>query len=70
VDMQNLVDFHDDEFHAGSCSYGFLFPPDKEKALQETFRVLKPGGILVSTTWNRVPRLDMMIDSSDQTFGV
>jgi ubiquinone/menaquinone biosynthesis C-methylase UbiE len=70
ADMQNLVDFHDDEFHVVSCSYGFMFPPDKEKALQETFRVLKPGGILVSTTWNSVPHLDMMMDLSDQTFGV
>jgi SAM-dependent methyltransferase len=70
ADMQDLVDFHDDEFHVVSCSYGFMFPPDKEKALQETFRVLKPGGILVSTTWNCVPHLDMMADLSEQTFGV
>jgi ubiquinone/menaquinone biosynthesis C-methylase UbiE len=70
ADMQNLVDFHDDEFHVVSCSYGFMFPPDKEKALQETFRVLKPGGILVSSTWNSVPHLDMMTDMLERTFGV
>jgi ubiquinone/menaquinone biosynthesis C-methylase UbiE len=70
ADMQNLVQFDDDEFHVVSCSYGFMFPPDKEKALQETFRVLKPGGILVSTTWNSVPHLELMADLSEQTFGV
>jgi ubiquinone/menaquinone biosynthesis C-methylase UbiE len=70
ADMQSLVGFQDGEFDIVSCSYGYMFPPDKEKALQETFRVLKPGGILVSTTWNSVPHLDMMADLSEQTFGV
>jgi ubiquinone/menaquinone biosynthesis C-methylase UbiE len=69
ADMQNLVNFHDGEFHVVSCSYGYMFPLDKEKALQETFRVLKPGGILVATTWNSLPHLDMMAEVSEQTFG-
>ena len=68
ADMQNL-DFHDGEFDVVSCSYGYMFPPEKEKALQETFRVLRPGGILVSTTWNSVPHFDMIADLSEQTFG-
>jgi SAM-dependent methyltransferase len=68
--MQNLIDFYDDEIHVVSSSYGFVFPPGKEKALQETFRVLKPGGILVSTSWDSVPHLDMTADLSERTFGV
>jgi molybdenum cofactor sulfurtransferase len=70
ADMQNLVEFHDGEFDVVLCSYGYMFPPDKEKALQETFRVLRPGGILESTTWNSVPNFDMIADLSEQTFGV
>jgi ubiquinone/menaquinone biosynthesis C-methylase UbiE len=69
ADMQNLVDFHDGEFHVVSCSYGYMFPTDKVKALQETFRVLKPGGILVATTWNSLPHLDLMAEVAEQTFG-
>jgi ubiquinone/menaquinone biosynthesis C-methylase UbiE len=69
ADMQHLVDFHDGEFDVVSCSYGYMFPPDKEKAVQETFRVLKPGGILVATTWNSVPHFDLMGDLSEQIFG-
>jgi SAM-dependent methyltransferase len=70
ADMQNLVDFHNGEFDVVTCSYGYMFPSDKEKALQETFRVLKPGGILVSTTWNSVPHFDMNAELSELTFGV
>jgi ubiquinone/menaquinone biosynthesis C-methylase UbiE len=69
ADMQNLEDFLDGEFDVVSCSYGYMFPPDKDLAMQETFRVLKPGGILVSTTWNSVPHFDLVGDLSEQTFG-
>jgi ubiquinone/menaquinone biosynthesis C-methylase UbiE len=70
ADMQNLEDFRDGEFNVVSCSYGYMFPSDKDLAVQETFRVLKPGGILVSTTWNSVPHFDLIGDLSEQTFGV
>lgn len=58
ADAQNLHDFGDNSFDVISCCYGFMFPPNKALALQETFRVLKPGGLLVATTWDH---LDMLM---------
>ena len=70
ADMQNLEAFDTDAFDVVSCSYGYMFPPDKDRAVAETFRVLKPGGILVATTWNRVPHFDLLAALAEQTFGV
>ncbi len=47
-----------------------MFPPDKDLAVQDTFRVLKPGGTLVSTTWSSLLHFDLIDDLSEQTFGV
>lgn len=50
ADMQNLSPlFQDGEFDVVTCCYGYMFPPNKQQALNETFRVLKPGtGIFVA----------------------
>ncbi|DBB01595.1 hypothetical protein WJX77_000795 [Trebouxia sp. C0004] len=51
ADAQNLADFSSNSFAAVTCSYGFMFMPDLDKALQEASRVLQPGGLLVATVW-------------------
>jgi ubiquinone/menaquinone biosynthesis C-methylase UbiE len=49
-DMQALS-FPDKSFDLIVCQYGVMFPPDKEKAFKEMYRVLKPGGAVLFSTW-------------------
>ncbi|DBA73492.1 TPA: hypothetical protein ACH3X1_011519 [Trebouxia sp. C0004] len=51
ADAQHLQEFDDNTFDAVTCSYGLMFMPDHQKALQEAHRVLKSGGLYVATVW-------------------
>lgn len=44
--------FDNDKFDTVVCQFGIMFFPDKAKALQETLRVLKPGGKYVFNVWD------------------
>ncbi len=44
--------FANNTFDAISCRFGFMFFPDMKGALNEMYRVLKPGGSLVASVWN------------------
>ena len=50
----NALPFGDETFDAVVCQFGFMFFPDKDKAVSEIFRVLKPGGRLLFSVWDRV----------------
>ncbi|MBT30332.1 MAG: methyltransferase type 11 [Thalassobius sp.] len=50
ADACNLP-FEDNTFDAISCRLGFMFFPDMKLAAREMLRVLKPGGVLVTTVW-------------------
>lgn len=41
-------------FDAIACQFGVMFFPDKAKAFSEFRRVLKPGGVLVFSVWDRL----------------
>lgn len=45
--------FGDECFDLVVCQFGLMFVPDKPKALSEAFRVLKPGGQFLLSTWDR-----------------
>jgi ubiquinone/menaquinone biosynthesis C-methylase UbiE len=46
------LQFEDNSFDAVICQFGVMFFPDKQKAMNEAFRVLKPGGQIVFNTWD------------------
>jgi SAM-dependent methyltransferase len=56
------VPFADRAFDAIACQFGVMFFPDKEQAMREARRVLKPGGRYVFNVWdslahNPIPRV-------------
>lgn len=44
--------FDNNSFDAVICQFGVMFFPDKQKAMNEAYRVLKPGGQIVFNTWD------------------
>lgn len=53
IDAQQLP-FSDNTVDLVVCSFGYMFVPDKPKAFAEAHRVLKPGGMLLFTTWDKL----------------
>jgi ubiquinone/menaquinone biosynthesis C-methylase UbiE len=51
ADAQALP-FNDQTFDALLCQFGIMFLPDKSAALAEAYRVLKPGGRVLFSTWD------------------
>lgn len=51
--------FDDQSFDAVVCQFGIMFFPDKEKALRETFRVLRPGGTFLFNVWDAIEQNDL-----------
>jgi ubiquinone/menaquinone biosynthesis C-methylase UbiE len=46
--------FKDNSFDMVVCQFGVMFFPDKEKAMKEAFRVLRPGGRILFNTWDKI----------------
>ena len=46
--------FDDDSFDLVVMQFGIMFFPDKEKGLKEAYRVLRTGGKIIYSTWNKV----------------
>jgi SAM-dependent methyltransferase len=46
--------FPDESFDAAICGFGVMFFPDKAKAFAEVRRILRPGGVFIFNTWDRI----------------
>lgn len=53
IDAQQLP-FSDSSIDLIVCCFGYMFVPDKMKAFAEAYRVLKPGGQFLFTTWDKL----------------
>jgi ubiquinone/menaquinone biosynthesis C-methylase UbiE len=51
--------FADRSFDAVVCQFGLMFFPDKESAMRETYRVLKPGGTFLFSVWDAIEQNDL-----------
>lgn len=50
ADGQDLP-FRDESFDAVVCQFGIMFFPDKVKGFAEAYRVLRPGGTMLFSSW-------------------
>lgn len=53
-----LLPFDDGAFDAVACQFGAMFFPDKVQGFAEARRVLRPGGALVFSVWDRIEEND------------
>src|SRR5688572_1796108 len=53
IDAQQLP-YKDNSIDLVVCCFGYMFVPDKPKAFNEAFRVLRPGGMIMFTTWGKL----------------
>lgn len=54
MDAEHL-EFPDQSFDAVTCAFAIFFFPNVDAALREMHRVLKPGGCLAITNFNKTP---------------
>jgi SAM-dependent methyltransferase len=52
--------FEDRSFDVVACQFGVMFFPDKARAFSEARRVLKPGGVFMFNTWDRMEENDFI----------
>ena len=58
IDWQNIdaqqLPFSDNSIDLVVCCFGYMFVPNKPTAFAEVYRVLRPGGHFIFTTWDKL----------------
>jgi len=49
-----LLPYEDSRFDCAVCQFGLMYFDNREKALREMMRVLRPGGTLAFIVWNKL----------------
>ncbi len=57
MDAQELP-FDNNRIDLIVCCFGYMFVPDRSKAFAEAYRVLRPGGMLLLSTWDKLERTE------------
>lgn len=57
LDMTDMVNIPSNSIDVCTASFGYMFASDLGKALEETYRVLRPGGLLTATMWIEMPMI-------------
>ena len=52
----SALPFPDKSFDAVICQYGLMFVPEKDAAMREAYRVLKPGAAFLFNVWDAIDR--------------
>lgn len=53
IDAQQIP-FEDNSFDLVVCCFGYMLVPDRQMAFSEAVRVLRPGGTLLMSTWDKL----------------
>jgi ubiquinone/menaquinone biosynthesis C-methylase UbiE len=64
MDAQEIK-FPDNTFDAAVCQFGVMFFPEKQKGVNEAYRVLKPGGKYIFSTWDRIESQKIAVMTRD-----
>eukprot|EP00798_Chlamydomonas_sp_ICE-L_P028615 gene28615-31785_t len=69
ANAEDLSTIESDSIDVVTCCYGYMFPADKVKALKETLRVLKPGGVMIATSWDKIDLVQLVRDIMAEVLG-